>query len=87
MAFQRLLRRLLATPFEFGAKNSEIVVGELGQLCEMAQQTRLQRLVAVDRDRKPDDTATLAVDMVTAVYAKQRPASSLDDPSEVPTGH
>src|SRR6267142_772204 len=53
----------------------------------MPQQTCLQWLVAVDRNRQPDDTAALAVDMVATVDTKQYPTASLDHPGEVATGH
>ena len=52
-----------------------------------AQQTRLQRLIAVDRNRKAHDASTLAIDMMAATDPKQGPATTLDDPSEVAAGY
>src|SRR5450432_2434770 len=52
----------------------------------MSQQSGFQGLVAMDRNRKPDDASGLAIDVVAAVDAKQGPAAPFDNPDEVPAG-
>ena len=57
---------------------SEVVSGQPRQTEKVAQQAGLERPVAMNRHRKPDGTAVLAVDVVAAVNAKQQPAVSLE---------
>jgi hypothetical protein len=47
----------------------KIFVGKFCEFCEMSEQSGLQGLVAVDRNRKPDDAAGPAIDVVAAVDA------------------
>jgi cytochrome c556 len=65
----------------------EIFVREFGELRQMPQQSRLQRLAAVDRNRKPYDAAALTINVVATADALQGPATPLNDPGELATGY
>src|SRR3954464_557378 len=65
----------------------DVLVGDIGKLRQVPQQTPFQGLMAMNRNRKPDGAAGLAVDMMASVDAKQGPTATLDHASEVPAGY
>jgi hypothetical protein len=50
---------------------SEVVFGQFREAKTMSQQARLEWPVAMDRHRKSDGTAVLAVNVVAAVNAEE----------------
>ena len=53
----------------------------------MSQLSKLELLGTMNRNRKPDDAASLAVDMVTAMNAKESPAMAFDKAYKDLTGN
>ncbi|MGH9651162.1 MAG: hypothetical protein ACRD3I_11920, partial [Terriglobales bacterium] len=54
---------------------------------EMFQQPNLVGLVAMDRNREPDDAPGFTINVMTAVDAEKLPATSLKDSSQVLAGN
>src|SRR5258705_3854775 len=65
----------------------KILIRQFCELCQMSEQSSLQRLADVYRYRKPHGAAGLAVDVMASADAKQCPVASLNDPSELATGN
>src|SRR5690348_8993662 len=78
---------LRAAEWNLAASGSIQLVLDLRELRQMPQQAGLERMIAVNGNRKADDAAGLAIDVMAAGYAQEVSAAPLDDASEFAAGH
>jgi hypothetical protein len=63
----------------------DFAVGDFGLFGQVAKKPLLERLLAVDGNRRADDTAGFAVNMVTPGYTEKLPAVPLQQAGENPS--
>jgi hypothetical protein len=69
-----------------GAKLGQVRFLKASHFQKVLEKSDLQRLVAVNRNRKPDDAAKFALDVVAAVDAEKCPAVSLEKTAKLLAG-
>src|SRR6476660_3456284 len=67
------------------ATSTQLVFWNFRDPCEVALEAHFERAVAVNRDRKPDDSSRPTVDVVAAIDPQQFPTVALNQARKVAT--
>jgi len=64
----------------------DLIVRYFAKFGEMAQQSKLKRMISMNWDRQTHHTAGFSIDVMTAIDAQQSPPAALDKTSKLAAG-